>query len=70
MLEKIPEGFQNLHFDTLTLSPIQTNWVKRWSKARTISFIRPMMWVSSIRDENTQLKAHAMVSKMFDNGPK
>jgi hypothetical protein len=40
MLENILEGFpESLHFDTLTLSPIQANWVERWSKVRIISFI-------------------------------
>jgi hypothetical protein len=32
MLRKIPDGFQSLHFDTLTLNPTTVNWVKRWSK--------------------------------------
>jgi hypothetical protein len=36
----IHEGFQNLHFNTLTLSPIRNNWVERWSKVRIISLIK------------------------------
>jgi hypothetical protein len=29
ILEKLFEGFQNLHFYILTLSPIKANWVER-----------------------------------------
>jgi hypothetical protein len=47
----------------LTLSPTKANRVEKWSKARIISLIRPMMWVSSARDGKTQLKVHAMVFK-------
>jgi len=61
MLEKIFEGFQSLHFDTLILSPIQVNWVERWSKARIILLIRPMMWVLSIKGGKTKLGAYIMV---------
>jgi hypothetical protein len=57
------DGLQNLHFDTLTLNPIRANWVEKWSKARIISFIRPMMWVSSAKDGKTQLGVHIMVFK-------
>jgi len=61
MLGEIPNGFQSLHFDILTLSPTKANWVKRWSKMRIISFIGPMMWVSSTRDGKTQLGANVVV---------
>jgi hypothetical protein len=47
----------------LTLRPIGANWVKRWSKVGTISFIRPMMCVLSVRDGKTQLGVCAMVFK-------
>ncbi len=63
MLKKSLDGFRSLHFDTLTLSPTKANRVEKWSKARIISLIRPMMWVSSARDGKTQLKVHAMVFK-------
>jgi len=53
MFKEILEGFQNLHFDTLTLSPIRANWVERWLKARVISLIRPKMWVSYAKDGKT-----------------
>jgi hypothetical protein len=52
MLGKILDGFQSLHFDTLTLSPTNVNWVERWSKAWVISFKGPMMWVSFVGDGN------------------
>jgi hypothetical protein len=29
MFEEIFDGFQNLHFDTLTLNPTKANWVER-----------------------------------------
>jgi len=61
MLEKILDGFQSLHFNTLTSSPIRANWVERWSKARIISLKRPTMWVLFIRDGKTQLRARVMV---------
>jgi hypothetical protein len=48
-----PNGLQSLHFDTLTLSPIKINFVERWSKARVISLIGPMMWVSFVMDGKT-----------------
>jgi len=32
MFEEIFDGFQSLHFDTLTLNPTKANWVERWSK--------------------------------------
>ncbi len=63
MTHEILDGLQSLHFDTLTLSPIKANWVKRWSKVGTVSFIGPMMCVSSIKDGNTQLRVGVMVSK-------
>jgi len=63
MLERILDGLQNLHFDTLTLSPIKANLVKRWSKVETISFIGLTMCVLSVRDVNIWLGVHAMVSK-------
>jgi len=50
MPKKIPNGFQSLHFDTLTLNPTRANWVKKWSKAWVISFKGPTMWVSSTRN--------------------
>jgi hypothetical protein len=53
MLEKIPNGLQSLHFNTLTLSPTKVNSIKRWSKARIISFIGPTMCVLFIRDGKT-----------------
>jgi hypothetical protein len=53
MHEEILNGLQNLHFDTLTLSPTRVHWVKRWSKAGIISFIGPTMWVSFARDGKT-----------------
>jgi hypothetical protein len=53
MPKEIDEGLQSLHFDTLTLILIQTNWVERWSKGRIISFIGHMMWVLSVRDGKT-----------------
>ncbi len=59
MLEKIPDGFQNLHFNTLTLSLTRVNWVERWSKVEIISLIKPAIWVSSVKDGKTQLR-HAM----------
>jgi len=59
---EIPNGFQSLHFNTLTLSPTRANWVERWSQARVISLIGPMMWVSSATNGETQLGARAMVS--------
>jgi hypothetical protein len=59
---KILDGLQNLRFDTLTLSPTRANWVERWSKAQVISFISPIMWISSVRDGKTKLGACAMVS--------
>jgi hypothetical protein len=58
MLVEILDGFQSLHFDTLTLSPIRVNWVERWSNVQIISLIGPMMWISSVRDGKTQLGAH------------
>jgi hypothetical protein len=61
MLREIPNGLQNLHFDTLTLSPTKVNWVKRWSKEQVISFKGPIMWISSTRDGKTQLGACVMV---------
>jgi hypothetical protein len=61
MLKEFLDGFQSLDFNTLTLSPIRVNWVKRWSKARTTSFIRHTMWVSSAKDGNTQLGVRTMV---------
>jgi hypothetical protein len=61
MFKEIPNGIQRLHFDTLTLSPIKVNWVERWLKVGMISFIGPTMWVSSTRDEKTQLRACIMV---------
>ncbi len=62
MFEKIPNGIQSLHFDTLTLSPIKVNWVERWSKVGIISLIGPTMWVLFTRDEKTDLGACTMVS--------
>jgi hypothetical protein len=61
MHEEIFDGLQSLHFDTLTLSPTRAKWVERWSKARIILFIGPMMWVLSARDGNTHLWACTMV---------
>jgi hypothetical protein len=63
ILRKIPNGFQSLQFDTLTLSPTRVNWVERWSNAWVISIKGPMMWVSFDRDGKTELGAHMMVSK-------
>ncbi len=63
MLEEIHDGFQNLHFDTLILNPTKANWVERWSKVGIISFIRPTMCLSFVRDGKTQLGACAMVFK-------
>jgi hypothetical protein len=63
MLGEILNGLQSLYFKTLTLNPTKVNWVKRWSKAKVISFIGPMMWISSIRDGKTHLGAYAMVFK-------
>jgi len=63
MPREILNGFQNLHFNTLTLSPTRANWVKRWSKAQIISYIGPTMWVSFAMDGKTQLRAHMMVFK-------
>jgi hypothetical protein len=60
---KIPEEFQNLHFDTLTLSPTWVNWVEKWLKAQESSLIGPTMWTSSIRDGKTHLGAYALVFK-------
>jgi hypothetical protein len=57
------DGFQSLHFNTLTLSPTRANWVERWSKAQVISFIGPMMWISFARDGKTQLGTYMMVFK-------
>jgi hypothetical protein len=53
MFEKIFDGLQSLHFNTLTLSPTKVNSIKRWSKARIISFIGPTMCVLFIRDGKT-----------------
>jgi hypothetical protein len=36
-------------FYTLTI-PTRANWVEGWSKARIISFIGPIMWISSSKD--------------------
>jgi hypothetical protein len=55
MLENIFEGLQSWHFYTLTLSPIEVNWVERWSKARIILLIGPIMWVLSTIDGQAQL---------------
>ncbi len=63
MPKKVPNGLQNLHFDTLTLSPTRANWVERWSKVWVISLKGPMMWVLFIRDGKAQLGANTMVSK-------
>jgi hypothetical protein len=63
MLKEIPNGLESLHFDTLTLSPIKVNWVKRWSKVQVIPFIGPMKWVLSTKDGKTQLGVHVMVFK-------
>jgi hypothetical protein len=63
MLEKIPDGLQSLHFNTLTLSSTMVNWVKRWSKVEIISFIKFTIWVSSVKDGKTQL-GHAMVFRI------
>jgi hypothetical protein len=60
---KILDGFQSLHFDTLTLNQTRVNWVKRWSETCVISLIGPTTWVSFARDGKTQLKAHTMVFK-------
>jgi hypothetical protein len=57
MLVEILDGLQSLHFDTLTLSPIRVNWVERWSNVQIISFIGPMMWISSTKDGKMQLGA-------------
>jgi hypothetical protein len=53
MLKGILDGLQSLHFDTLTLNPTRVNSVKRWSTARIISFMGPMMYVLSVRDGKT-----------------
>jgi hypothetical protein len=45
----------------LTLIPTKATWVKRWSKAKKILLIGPMMYVSFTKDGNTQLGACAMV---------
>jgi hypothetical protein len=50
---KIPNGFENLHFDTLTLSPTRVNWVESWSKVREISLIGLTMWESFVKDGKT-----------------
>jgi hypothetical protein len=73
MLEEISNGFQSLHLHTLTLSPTGVNGVKRWSKVETISFIRPMMCVLSIRDGMLRMERHRLglvqwFLKVFDNG--
>jgi len=67
---KISNGFQSLHFDTLTLSPTKGNWVERWSKAQVISLVDLIMWVSFARDGKTQLKAHMRFLEELNNGPK
>jgi len=51
MFDQIIDGFQNLHFDTLTLNPTKAKWVERWSKVGIISLIGPTMWVLSAKDE-------------------
>jgi hypothetical protein len=58
MFEEILDGFQSLHFHTLTLSSTR---VKRWSNIEIISLIGPMMCASFARDGKTQLRAHKMV---------
>jgi hypothetical protein len=63
MLEEICDGFQSLHFNTLTLSPIRANWVERQLKVGIISLKRPTMWVSFVRDGKTQLGVRAMVCR-------
>jgi hypothetical protein len=50
---EILDGFQSLHFNTLTLRLTRANWVERWTKARKISLIGLMMWVSFVRDGKT-----------------
>jgi hypothetical protein len=50
MPKEIPDGFQSLHFDTLTLSSIMVNWVERCSKARIIF---PTMCVLFTKDGKT-----------------
>jgi hypothetical protein len=63
MLVEIPDGLQSLHFHTLTLSPTRVNWVEKWSNTQIISFMGPMMWISSAKDGKTQLGARMMVFK-------
>jgi hypothetical protein len=58
---EIPNGFQSLHFNTLTLSPTRANWVERWSQTRVISLIGPMMWVSSVTDGEMQFTTRNLV---------
>jgi hypothetical protein len=53
MFEEFLDGLQNLHFDTLALSPTKVNQVERWSKVGIISIIGPTMWVLFARDEKT-----------------
>jgi hypothetical protein len=59
---EIPDGLQNLHFDTLTLSLTRVNWVEWWSNAQIISLIDLVLRISSIRDGEMQLGARMMVS--------
>jgi hypothetical protein len=70
MPKEIHDGFQSLHFDTLTLSLTRVNWVKRWSKAQVISLKGPTMWISSTKDGNTQLGAYALIFRKTQWWPK
>jgi hypothetical protein len=63
MLEIFYDGFQSLHFNTLTLSPTRVNWVERQLMVGIISFKRPTMWLSFTRDGKTQLGGRAMVCR-------
>ncbi len=74
MFERIPDGLQSLHFEILALSPTRANWVKRWSKVETISFIRPMIYVLSTRDDMLKMEIHRLgfmqwFIKVLGNGP-
>jgi hypothetical protein len=61
MPKETPDGLQNLHFNTLTLSPISVNWVERWSKVWVISFKGPTMCVLFTRGGKIQLGACVIV---------
>jgi hypothetical protein len=53
MFEENHDGFQSLHFDTLTLSPPKVNWVEKWSKVGIMSLEGPTTWVLCTKDGYT-----------------